>query len=253
MRSFSSRRGFTLVELLVVVAIIALLISILLPSLSSARESARTVKCAANQKQFVSANHMYANESDGYFAAIWQRVNGGNHPWFRNPKYRSMMDQARGRGSGNASDWPEGLHCPSQPELSGFPSPGMYRGRIYGWNRSGWPDFVGWWAGGEGEAVHLPSVRQTATTIAGGDANDWNLAKGKADYLNIYRVSGELTGAEGGSWNATMYRHQNEEAANYMFFDGHAEVLHHSEAYPRHNDGNGGVNWGELDKTWNIY
>lgn len=58
-------RAFTLIELLVVVAIVALLISIMLPALRHARASGRSVVCASNQRQLVTAFTMYADDYRG--------------------------------------------------------------------------------------------------------------------------------------------------------------------------------------------
>lgn len=60
-------RGFTLIEVLVVVAIIALLVAVLLPSLSKAREQARITACNANLHDFGNSMHMYANNFPPFF------------------------------------------------------------------------------------------------------------------------------------------------------------------------------------------
>lgn len=62
-----SRRGFTVVELLVVVAVIAVLLSILLPSLSIARQRAKCVVCAAQLRQWGVAFACYAVENNSFW------------------------------------------------------------------------------------------------------------------------------------------------------------------------------------------
>jgi len=76
------RRAFTLAELLIVIAIIAVLIGILLPALSAARRSAQTVKCLASLKQLGSAFQQYAQENNRAFPVTrWYPGAAGVSPW----------------------------------------------------------------------------------------------------------------------------------------------------------------------------
>src|SRR5205085_5696783 len=68
--SGTTRRGrgaFTLVELLVVVAIIAVLVALLLPVLAGARRSAQDVHCASNVRQLCCGLLAYSSENRGKF------------------------------------------------------------------------------------------------------------------------------------------------------------------------------------------
>jgi prepilin-type N-terminal cleavage/methylation domain-containing protein len=76
-RRGGGRAGFTLLELLVVMAIISVLIAFLLPSLSSARAMAHKAKCSANVRQIGLGIETYANENRGYHPTRYENDSSG--------------------------------------------------------------------------------------------------------------------------------------------------------------------------------
>src|SRR4051794_15411961 len=86
-----SATGFTLVELLVVVALIIILAALLFPVFSQARESSRKARCLTNLKQISTAVLMYAGDCDDtlpYDVTRWDPVPATDpcSPW--NPTHR---------------------------------------------------------------------------------------------------------------------------------------------------------------------
>jgi len=115
------RGGFTLVELLVVIGIIALLISILLPSLNAARRQATRIACAANIRSIGQSYQLYAADFKGLYPPVqmwhWPNGNWGN-PWWDNPDVSPKPD---GAGllytNGYVKDY-RIYYCPAQEEIA---------------------------------------------------------------------------------------------------------------------------------------
>ena len=82
------QHAFTLIELLVVVAIIALLISILLPSLSKAREQAKNVVCSSNMHQIVLGTTYYADSNADHLPWLPGTQGDPLYGYFKNGPYK---------------------------------------------------------------------------------------------------------------------------------------------------------------------
>ncbi len=134
MRAQKVRSGFTLIEVLVVVAIIALLVSILLPSMSRAREQAKKVVCGAHMKDLYNAMMMYTIDHKGW---THRASNHGlwDNAWQRQKANDDTIPIKPYKKDDNLAYWGIAYYkyeknrdvwaCPSQKRVDDWPENGM--------------------------------------------------------------------------------------------------------------------------------
>ena len=117
------KRGFTLVELLVVISIISVIMAITLPAFSRVRRKARTMLSMSNQRQITSAMNLFAlNNNDRYPESVATIGFGNNWNWSdstrltgnrrRSPQLHRAMSEYLRRYISDAST----MYCPNAPQ-----------------------------------------------------------------------------------------------------------------------------------------
>lgn len=206
---FKMRRAFTLIELLIVIAIIGILASMLLPALKSARDMARMTACLNNVKQVGLAFQIYLSDNDG---TLPESCEGwGNWGQDYNAKWKvSLGGPTTAIGKIRASlNNDQVFFCPSRRTS---PAPGSnYTHALYAPN--GFPLRIGGTSpmSFTGTGAKLSQIKKTAETIL--------LAETLQYFPFIYWDNLPLF-ADGTNLAAVHLG-----MSNYSFIDGHAKSL----------------------------
>jgi prepilin-type N-terminal cleavage/methylation domain-containing protein/prepilin-type processing-associated H-X9-DG protein len=245
-RVSGGKAAFTLVELLVVIGIIALLVSILLPSLSKARQSANTTKCLANLRSLGQAQVQYFSEWRGWAVPpilgndndVWPGTSVKKRAiWFNNNALRAALGWPLWEpGSGNGARVPGGFVCPeaTQANDAQVNKYGTHIGYSYGYN-SRHLNYVGtpiytlpvaktWDAKTEFAGVKVNRVRRPTDKIMFADAMTPHLQPQHSGHY--FRVQGFDEWRDDPDETAFVaYRHgKKHDRINVVFWDGHAET-----------------------------
>jgi prepilin-type N-terminal cleavage/methylation domain-containing protein len=211
------RSAFSLIELLVVVAIVAAIAGMLLPGLEAMRKSARATRCASNLRQFGMANLAYAEAYEGVTVPSFQNDGAGvshyNWGWAQMGEFKDLVCDRTGSATLTINGWATGVFCPdSHPSR-------QFIHWSYGLNTS--PAAYGGSAvPGHVAAMRLAAIVRPSALLMFLDGCDGFVGKGAA---------GLYTGNEGYLLNATAYRHPRVVSARAVMWDGHAQPVQRAE------------------------
>ena len=221
-------RNFTLIELLIVVAIIAILAGMLLPALNTARNKAKAIKCSGNLKQFGNAEMQYENDFSHKIPTLmkWLKSDGTDDThrrlWAANPYYRSYFKLADSDYGGN---YPSNMACPQAPytiDKRGFKDLFYSYGRIIRPSELSSPNK--WILDG-----YFPSIKNPSGKVLIADNSGWNTFRDRVGYTKWLTEHSYLEGHDVSTLGVTTYcnwlRYPHHAQCNVLFFDGHVSFL----------------------------
>lgn len=233
------RSAFTLVELLVVVAIIALLIGILIPAVGKARKVAQTTKCLANIRSLEQAHWIYMSEWDGKMIDVGF-AHGGAHA-DEEVAFINTLQDYYGNQLLARSPVDDSPHWPQSRGGQGAPIEGtsdLYRRTSYGINNlltSKSPtgdDYM------DVDRIASPSRMVHFVMMA----FEGDFAGSDHTHVEGWWVSGLPQASPGiAADQVEIHAHGGpkrsfQSVTNYGFLDGHAETLRFEEVYETNRD-----------------